>query len=89
VAACGLVGGNGLPATVLPFILRGVRLIGIDSVRRPAPKREEAWRRLAATLPLDRLDAMTTIGPLGDVPFLPREIVAGRARGRVVIDVRA
>jgi acrylyl-CoA reductase (NADPH) len=89
VAACGNAGGNDLPATVLPFILRGVRLLGIDSVRCPRPRRELAWSRLAADLPTELLDAMTTIAPLGDVPALAEQILAGRTRGRVVIDVRA
>jgi acrylyl-CoA reductase (NADPH) len=89
VAACGLAGGNDLPTTVLPFILRSVRLIGVDSVHCPTSRREEAWRRLAADLPLDQLDAMTTVAPLGEVPRLAEEILAGHTRGRVVIDVQA
>jgi acrylyl-CoA reductase (NADPH) len=89
VAACGNAGGNDLPATVLPFILRGVRLLGIDSVRCPAPRREQAWSRLAADLPTELLDSMTTVAPLADVLVLADEILAGRTRGRVVVDVRA
>jgi acrylyl-CoA reductase (NADPH) len=89
VAACGLAGGPDLPATVLPFILRGVALLGVDSVQCPTPRRIEAWNRLASgDLPLERLDAMTTVAPLADVPRLAEEILAGRTRGRVVIDVR-
>jgi acrylyl-CoA reductase (NADPH) len=89
VAACGLVGGNDLPTTVLPFILRGVSLLGIDSVYAPARVRDEAWARLATDLPTDRLDALTTVRPLGDVPALAEEILAGRTRGRIVIDTTA
>ena len=89
VAACGLAGGNDLPTTVLPFILRNVSLLGIDSVATPTPRRTEAWQRLAADLPAGMLDQMTTVEPLGKVPELAEEILAGRTRGRVVIDVNA
>jgi len=87
VAACGLAGGTDLPTTVLPFILRGVTLAGIDSVSCPTALRTEAWGRLAADLPTDLLDALTTVEPLAAVPALAEDIVAGRTRGRVVIDV--
>jgi len=87
VAACGLAGGVELPSSVMPFILRGVNLLGIDSVQCPIEVRERAWRRLAAELPLDRLDESTTVRPLDDVPELAGEILRGRTRGRVVIDV--
>jgi putative YhdH/YhfP family quinone oxidoreductase len=89
VAACGLAGGNDLPTTVLPFILRGVSLLGVDSVSCPAPRRVQAWARLGADLPGDVLDAMTTVEPFGRLPELAADILAGRIRGRVVIDVRA
>jgi acrylyl-CoA reductase (NADPH) len=90
VAACGLAGGPDLPATVLPIILRNVALLGVDSVQCPTPRRVEAWTRLAGgDLPLEQLDAMTTVAPLTDVPALAEEILAGHTRGRVVIDVRA
>jgi acrylyl-CoA reductase (NADPH) len=89
VAACGLAGGNDLPVTVLPFILRGVQLLGVDSVQCPTRRREQAWARLAQDLPTDLLDAMTTLAPLAEVPALAEDILAGRTRGRVVIDVRA
>lgn len=89
VAACGLAGGNDLPTTVLPFILRNVSLLGIDSVSCPAPVRDEAWDRLGTDLPTDLLDAMTTIRPMSDVPELAEQILAGRTRGRVVIDTSA
>ncbi len=89
VAACGLTGGPDLPTTVLPFILRGVNLMGVDSVSCPTAIRTDAWHRLARDLPTDRLDALTTVEPLHRVPELAEEIVAGRTRGRVVIDVNA
>jgi acrylyl-CoA reductase (NADPH) len=89
VAACGLAGGNDLPVTVLPFMLRGVSLLGIDSVRCPTARRRQAWARLASDLPVDRLDAITTVAALAQVPALAEEILAGRTTGRVVIDVRA
>ncbi|HEY7946578.1 MAG TPA: MDR family oxidoreductase [Acidimicrobiales bacterium] len=89
VAACGLTGGNDLPTTVLPFILRGVTLAGVDSVSCPTDVRTVAWRRLAQDLPTAILDAITTVEPLHRVPELAEDIVAGRTRGRVVIDVNA
>jgi acrylyl-CoA reductase (NADPH) len=89
VAACGLAGGNDLPATVIPFLLRGVNLLGIDSVMCPRGERVEAWRRLARDLPQDRLDRMTEIVPLATVPELAPKILNGAVRGRVVIDVKA
>jgi acrylyl-CoA reductase (NADPH) len=89
VAACGLAGGSDLPTSVIPFLLRGVNLLGIDSVMCPHLERLEAWRRLAADLPLDRLDAMTETVPLSAVPELAPKILAGAIRGRTVVDVRA
>lgn len=89
VTACGLAQGPDLPATVMPFILRGVKLIGIDSVMAPKAKREEAWSRLAKDLDLKKLDAMTTKAGLGDLPTLAGDILAGKVRGRMVIDVKA
>jgi acrylyl-CoA reductase (NADPH) len=89
VAACGLAGGNDLPTTVIPFLLRGVKLIGIDSVMCPMPERQEAWRRLAADLPLEKLDAMTETVPLAALPDLASRILKGETRGRVVVDVNA
>ncbi|MEN2738701.1 MDR family oxidoreductase [Microbacterium sp. X-17] len=86
VAACGLVGGSDLPTTVLPFILRGVSLLGVDSVMCPTPRRAEAWERLGRDLPVDVLDRITTIEPLTRVPELAEEILAGATQGRVVID---
>jgi acrylyl-CoA reductase (NADPH) len=87
VAACGLAGGFDLPTTVMPFILRGVRLWGIDSVMCPQPRRSEAWARLAKDLPLSKLDAMTTVRPLSDVPDIAADILKGQVRGRTVIDI--
>jgi acrylyl-CoA reductase (NADPH) len=89
VAACGLAGGNDLPATVIPFLLRGVNLLGIDSVMCPMPERLEAWSRLVRDLPLDRLDAMTETVPLTALPALADAILKGETRGRVVVDVNA
>ena len=89
VTACGLAQGLDLPGSVAPFILRGVILAGIDSVMRPKPDRVEAWNRLAHDLDLDKLDAMTTTAALNDVPRLAAEIMDGKIRGRVVVDVNA
>ncbi len=89
VAACGLAGGFDLPVTVMPFILRGVKLYGIDSVMCPQPKRGEAWARLSRDLPLDKLDAMTEVRPLADVPAITADILKGQVRGRTVIDCNA
>jgi acrylyl-CoA reductase (NADPH) len=87
VAACGLAGGTKLEATVIPFLLRGVNLLGIDSVMCPPMRRRQAWARLARDLPQDLLDRMTTEIKLGDLPALAKEILAGKVRGRVVVDV--
>lgn len=88
VAACGLAGGNDMPgATVLPFILRGVCLIGVDSVMAPAAQREAAWERLAKDLRPEVLASITTVEPMSKLPELANEILAGQIRGRVVIDV--
>ena len=89
VAACGLAGGSDLPATVIPFLLRGVNLLGIDSVMCPREERVEAWRRLARDLPLDTLDQMTEIAPLAALPELAPKILQGAVRGRIVVDVKA
>ena len=87
VAACGLAGGSDLPATVIPFLLRGVNLLGIDSVMCPREERTEAWRRLARDLPLDRLEQMTQAVPLSAVPDLAPRILRGDVRGRIVVDL--
>jgi acrylyl-CoA reductase (NADPH) len=87
VAAVGLAGGSRLEHTVIPFLLRGVNLLGIDSVMCPQPRRAQAWKRLGTDLPLDKLEAMTMDATLADVPRLAREILHGQVRGRVVVDV--
>ena len=87
VAACGLAGGNDLPASVIPFLLRGVNLLGIDSVMCPRDERVEAWGRLARDLPLDKLDRITEIVPLAEVPALAPRILKGHVRGRIVVDL--
>ena len=87
VAACGLAGGSDLSATVLPFLLRGVNLLGIDSVMCPRDERIEAWQRLVRDLPLDRLDRMTETVPLTALPGLAPKILSGEIRGRIVVDV--
>jgi len=89
VAACGLAQGMDFPASVAPFILRGVRLIGVDSVMAPRAEREDAWARLAAELDRAKLAAMTT--PIGLAQAIERapEVLAGRVRGRLVVDVNA
>jgi len=88
VAAVGLAGGTALPASVVPFLLRGVNLLGIDSVMRPYGDRIRAWNRLAQDLPLDRLDAMIRPATLSDLPALGAAILKGQVQGRVVVDPR-
>ncbi|MEO1104331.1 MAG: MDR family oxidoreductase [Pseudomonadota bacterium] len=88
VAAVGLAGGAKLEgATVVPFLLRGVNLLGIDSVMKPREPRLAAWERIASDLPLDLLDAMIVDATLSDVPQLGADILAGKVRGRVVVDL--
>jgi acrylyl-CoA reductase (NADPH) len=87
VAAVGLAGGAQLPATVVPFLLRGVSLLGIDSVMAPVPLREAAWARVARDLDPGRLDAVTTAATLADLPALAEAILGGEVRGRVVVDL--
>ena len=89
VAAVGLAGGAGLPATVIPFLLRGVNLLGIDSVMQPYDNRLRAWGRIARDLPMDKLEAMIQPATLGDLPQLGRDILKGQVKGRVVVDVNA
>jgi acrylyl-CoA reductase (NADPH) len=86
VTACGLAAGFDLPTTVMPFILRGVRLQGIDSVMAPIDVREAAWTRLVADLPTDLLDEMIEVVPMSSLPEQAASIMAGRTRGRVVVD---
>ncbi len=87
VAAVGLAGGMGLPATVIPFLLRGVNLLGIDSVMQPYDNRLRAWEQIAADLPMDKLEAMIQPATLADLPELGRAILKGQIKGRVVVDV--
>ena len=87
VAACGLAQGMDLPGSVAPFILRGVTLAGVDSVMAPRPVRLDAWARLARDLAPATLDAITETRPLADAPALAEDILAGRIRGRVVLEV--
>ncbi len=87
VAACGLAQGLDLPGSVAPMILRGVTLAGIDSVMCPKPRRTAAWQRLARDLDRDRLDALGETRPLTDVLDLAPQILAGKIRGRVVLEV--
>lgn len=89
VASVGLAGGAGLPATVIPFLLRGVNLLGIDSVHCPAEKRIAVWKRVATDLPLDKLEAMIVPATLADLPKLGGDILKGQVKGRVVVDVNA
>src|SRR5690606_35606547 len=80
VAACGLAGGGDLPASVYPFILRNVRLLGVDSVMCPVPRREAAWNRLARDLDRDQLRAMTSLEPMSRFKELAEAIIAGQTR---------
>lgn len=88
VAACGLAQGMDFPASVAPFILRGVTLYGIDSVMAPLPVRQEAWKRLAHDLDIAKLDAITREIGLGEAIAIAAELLEGKVRGRVVVDVR-
>lgn len=88
VAATGLAGGMDLPTSVAPFILRGVRLVGVNSVTTPLPRRMECWKRIGRDLDKSKLAALTTHIKLEDVPRVAADIVAGKVRGRVVVDVR-
>lgn len=90
VAAIGLAGGAAIDgALITPFILRGVNMLGIDSVMQPFANRVRAWERIAADLPMDKLEAMIQPATLGDLPELGRAILEGQVKGRVVVDVNA
>src|SRR5690606_18411466 len=90
VAAVGLAAGAAVPSfTVIPFLLRGVSLIGIDSVMRSYDQRVDAWNRIVADLPMEKLEAMVEEHRLSDLPELANRILAGQVKGRAVIDVRA
>lgn len=87
VASCGLAGGTKLETTVIPFLLRGVSILGINSVASPTAERTQAWSRLTRDLPAAKLDAMIQTVGLGDLLRLGSEILAGKIRGRIVVDV--
>ncbi len=87
VAACGLAGGMELPTTVAPFILRGVSLVGIDSVMAPKELRLEAWRRVATDLDRGKLEALTRAIGFDDIIEAAKDIVEGRIRGRIVVEM--
>lgn len=87
VAACGLAGGNTLTATVIPFLLRGINLLGIDSVMCPADRRRRAWHRLASEFPSELFEELTEIIGLSELPQTAAKILAGQTVGRVVVDV--
>jgi acrylyl-CoA reductase (NADPH) len=89
VAACGLAQGADLPTTVMPFILRGVTLTGVNSVEAPRKLREEAWRRLAHDLDLELLDGLTSTVSLSGAVDIAGDVLAGKVRGRTLVDVRA
>ena len=87
VAACGLAQGHDLPATVMPFILRGVQLAGVDSVMAPMPLRREAWSRLARDLDAKLLESMVEEVPLDQAPAKAAQLMDGKVRGRIVVRV--
>ncbi|MFQ6548514.1 MDR family oxidoreductase [Aestuariibius sp. 2305UL40-4] len=87
VAAVGLAGGPQLPATVIPFLLRGVNLLGIDSVMQPYDNRVRAWERITKDLPMDKLEAMIQPATLDDLPKLGADILKGQVKGRVVVKI--
>ncbi len=89
VAAVGLAGGAALPTTVIPFLLRGVNLLGIDSVMQPYDNRLRAWERIAKDLPMNKLEDMVVPAKLSDLPKLTADILKGQVKGRVVVDVNA
>jgi acrylyl-CoA reductase (NADPH) len=78
-----------LPASVAPFILRGITLYGIDSVMAPLPKRQAAWAQLASSLDVAKLDALTVEIPLGEAVAAATQLMAGHVRGRLVVNVNA
>ncbi len=87
VAAVGLAGGATLPTSVIPFLLRGINLLGIDSVMQPYEMRSKAWQRFATDMPLEKLDAMIHPATLAEIPELGDQILKGQIKGRVVVDV--
>jgi acrylyl-CoA reductase (NADPH) len=89
VAACGLAGGADLPGSVFPFILRAVKLLGVESVTVPLEQRDRSWKRMVELFPKEKLDASTTVVPMSGLLDVAQDIVAGKTRGRVVVDVNA
>lgn len=89
VAAVGLAAGAAVPATIIPFLLRGVNLLGIESVMQPSENRIRAWKRIERDLPMDKLEAMVQMASLEDLPQLGADILKGRVKGRVVVDIGA
>ncbi|MEM7774625.1 MAG: MDR family oxidoreductase [Pseudomonadota bacterium] len=89
VAAVGLAGGPKLNTTVIPFLLRGVNLLGIDSVMQPLANRTTAWQRITEDLPMDKLDKMVQTASLSDLPNLGPAIIKGQVKGRIVVDLKA
>jgi acrylyl-CoA reductase (NADPH) len=89
VAACGLAGGYKLPTSVMPFILRNVRLQGVDSVMCPPARRQQAWQRIVEDLPHSLLGQINQVATLEEIPQLATEMMAGQIKGRVVVDVNA
>ncbi len=89
VAAIGLAGGAGLPASVIPFLLRGIDLLGIDSVMQPKENRLRCWQRIATDLPMAQLEKMIQPASLSDLPALGAAILKGEVKGRVVVDLSA
>ncbi len=87
VAACGLAGGSDLAMTVFPYILRGVSLLGINSVYLPHARRLAAWQRIARDLPREQLERMIQVEPFARVPELSEQVLAGQVRGRIVVDL--
>ncbi len=87
VAACGNAGGVALSGTILPFLLRGVALLGIDSAQCPVARRAECWRSLVSVMPMEAVDGLVTEVGLGELPVLGRAILKGEVAGRVVVDV--
>lgn len=87
VTACGLAQGADFPATVMPFILRGITLAGIDSVMAPLTRRQQAWSRLARDLDPAKLEAITEEVPLAEAPARAADLMAGKVCGRVVVKI--
>ena len=89
VVGSGLAGGAGLPTSVMPFILRGVTLRGIDSVMASQARRQRAWNALAEIIDREQLREIYRVVPMSEVPALASKIVQGEVRGRIVVDVNA